>query len=131
MIQANVGNEPLPGCWGTLPDGDPLDLAVASWRSCPACERGVHKNRQFLATFAIYLVQQFRAKEGLLERANAPELVRERSENRCLVLRLRELMTRVDLGLDVTGDIRSFLREWQLHQTRRSARSVAMDTFEH
>jgi hypothetical protein len=114
--QAAAGNEPFLGCWGNWADPHSLPAAAASWEACPADAKDAFRNRQFLATFTIELVQWFRAEEAKLKQTRSPHLVSRRREHHRLALRLRELMAEADLGLEVVSGIQAFLQEWRFHQ---------------
>ena len=98
------------------PDLLELKLEVMVWERNPICQKNAHLNRQFLASFAINLVQRFRVEEAQLKQAKSPALANRRKANRHLALRLRNLMAAADQCLDVTGDIQTFLEAWRLHQ---------------
>jgi hemerythrin len=91
---------------------------AVAWAGNPVCPKDAQGNRQFLAHFAIHLVQQFRFEEAQLKAAKSPRLANHRQANHRLALQLRNLMTAVDRGLDVTSDIRAFLEAWRRHQER-------------
>ena len=123
--------EPLPGAWGAWSDGHLLHETAASWDACPAFQKDPQRNRRFLATFAVYLVQQFMSEEGRLKRDKSPTLASCRRENRRLALQLRDLMSEADRGLEVTSGIRAFLRAWRFHQERMPLRSAATEAQGH
>lgn len=93
-----------------------MHLEAVSWEGHPVGQKTAQRNRQFLANFAIYLVQQFRLEEAQLKMAKSPCLASHRLENRRLALRLRDLMAAVDQGLEVTSDISAFLGAWRFRQ---------------
>ena len=103
MGRVDVVVEPHTGDSGIRPVAHPLKVAAAFWEACPAFQKDAQKDRQFLATFAIYLVQHFRAEESRLLRARTPKLARYRVENHLLALRLCDLMADAEVGLDVRG----------------------------
>ena len=73
-------------------------------------------NRRFLSTFAIYLVKQFRSEEERLRLARHQDLKCRINDNHRLAQHLRELMLDLDLGIDVTRGIRTFLGAWMRHR---------------
>ncbi len=116
--QVVTGKEPLTANGVDRSDARPLRAAVASWEACPTSDRDAFRNRQFLATFTLDLVQWFRAEEARLQEARSPLLVRRRRENHRLARRLRELMAEAGQGLDITSGIRAFLMAWRFHLER-------------
>ncbi|NWJ40989.1 MAG: hemerythrin family protein [Geothrix sp.] len=113
----------MAGGWQVAPDVEQLSAAAAAWRAEGLGDRS--SNRQFLATFAIYLVKHFRTEEDRLERVNAPGWAWHRREHRRLVKQLRDLMNDLDLGLEVSPRIHQFLEAWRIHQETASLRRDA------
>lgn len=103
------------GVSGGLPE-EPLKRVAETWYTSPALQKDPQWNRQFVAQFAVFLVQQFRAEEEQLLRARAPQRARLRSENQRLVLYLRDLLADLELGLEVTPRIQQFLDAWWVRQ---------------
>lgn len=101
------------GFWANAGGMDPLKMAVASWQSGTASDR--QADLRFLSTFAVYLVQHFRAEEARLDRAKAPDRAWRRDEHHRLVRQLQDLMSDLELGREVTGDIFAFLDAWSAH----------------
>jgi hypothetical protein len=97
---------------------DPLRMAVASWQGGAVADR--QSDLRFLSTFAVYLVQHFRAEEARLDRAKAPDRAWRRSEHHRLVRQLQNLMADLELGREVTGDIYAFLDAWSTQLESRS-----------
>ena len=102
-----------------------LNLGAAAWAGNPACPKDAQGNCQFLAHFAIHLVQQFRFDEVQLKAAKSPRLAKQRLANHCLARQLRNLMAVADRGLDVTSDIHVFLEAWRRHQEQVPLWTVA------
>jgi len=100
------------GFWATG-GMDPLKMAVASWQGGAVTDR--QADLRFLSTFAVYLVQHFRAVEARLDRAKAPDRAWRRSEHHRLVRQLQDLMGDLELGREVSGDIFAFLDAWSAH----------------
>ena len=116
----------------TLPSGasgwspeEPLKRAAELWYTSPALQKDPHWNRQFVAQFAVFLVQQFRTEEEQLFRARAPQRERLQRENRQLVLHLRDLLADLERGLEVTPRIQQFLDAWWEHQAGLAPRTEA------
>jgi hemerythrin len=110
-------------------DVDQLNRLAEAWRDRAPMER--FSNRQFLTTFAIYLVKHFRAEEFRLQRMAAPGLTWHKQEHRQLVRQIWALMNDEALGLDMTDGIQTFLEAWRLHQEVSSRRRDAVPPLSH
>jgi hypothetical protein len=108
MVWSGCGVDGAPGleAWA-------LEEALLAWETRPEGQRDPVRNRQLLAQLAIHLVQGFRAEEARLLRDRAPEMSRRRLENRRLALRLCELMSDAECGLDITEGLRLLLSLWR------------------
>jgi hypothetical protein len=126
-----TGREPHLGGWEPAADLLALNLEAASWEAYPICQKNAQWNRQFLVNFAIHLVQQFRFEEAQLKKTRSPHLAGCCLENHRLVLHLRNLMTAVDQGLEVTGDIHAFLETWRSRQEQLPIWTAAPAEREH
>ena len=115
----------VAGNWYATSDVNQLKMAANTWVASEPKDR--ESNRQFMTTFAVYLVKHFRAEEGRLERTHAPGQPWHLREHRRLVRKLRDLLGDMELGLDVTDGIRRLLEAWHVHQEsaalRRETRS--------
>jgi hypothetical protein len=101
-----------------------MSLEAAAWLAAASRSADGCRDRMFLARFAVHLVHQFRCEERALQSGAQRTFARRCEDNRRLARRLRELMAEAELGSEIEGGIRDFLRAWQSHQRRASARRL-------
>jgi len=99
-----------------------MSLEAAAWLAAASRSADGCRDRMFLARFAVHLVHQFRCEEMALQSGARRDLARRCEEHRRLARRLRELMAGAELGSEIEGGIRDFLRAWLSHQRRSDAR---------
>lgn len=108
-------------------DAGVLMTAARRWRACSEDAPTDFGNAHFLPMFAVYLVQQFRAEEELLDLMQSPERHRHRRQHHRLAQQMRALMANLERGLEVTEDIHIFLDAWATHQ--EGSRPAAEEPF--
>jgi len=131
MGKVDTATERAGGGWPSLSDDQALNLEAAAWLASASELVPPHRNQQFLSTFAIYLVKQFRTEEDQLRLAKAGSLAIRVGENHRLAEQLRGLMRELELGLEVTPGIRAFLLDWQRHRQRPAARRAGRPHVDH
>lgn len=101
-----------------------MSLEAAAWLAAASRSTDVCRDRVFLARFAVHLVHQFRCEEKILRSGAERHFARRCEDNRRLARHLREVMAEAELGSEIEGGIRDFLRAWQSHQRRSDARRL-------
>ena len=93
-----------------------LMTAARRWRECSEDAPADFRNAHFLPMFAVYLVQQFRAEEEMLDLMQSPERHRHCRQHHRLAQQMRELMANLERGLELTEDLHIFRNAWATHQ---------------